>query len=430
MITLKKDKISFTFPQVGESLRRLVEQHVQATLPRIMGADREAALSRLRSRYDYEHAERSLQVEAEGQVLHATRDSIENALRRLSFKRAGLSRAGSFGTLDVVFHRTLRIPDDGNIYPLPAGLGRFPLRLIDDFKASVDPSWLERGGVLMPMYQSEALWIQFSCSYPFAAKVAAGKINAVTGDAWGDGLQESPQNYLVLPEQPWLDGFAIRKGVIRQFVAMPLGAGYSVEEQLTGAAEVGGIQIQIFPMKAEAYFHSQVLERLPKSLEDLIDDLVTVAFEPGNLFAQERVCSSLRVCESGAMGLGGGGTMRQEIYEDPNDFTDWDQSVSNRCFVHLCNSLMWRQITKAHPPYPPFTAKDYTARGVPWFDYYRDDLEAVPGSTILDAVKSVFNLGQCKSEKSLPDNSSLQPAAIIQYGNTRRPMEVREWAKQ
>jgi hypothetical protein len=39
---------------------------------------------------------------------------------------------------------------------------------------------------------------------------------------------------MVSPEQPWLDGFAIEKGVIRQFVAMPLGDGYSVEEQVTG----------------------------------------------------------------------------------------------------------------------------------------------------------------------------------------------------
>jgi hypothetical protein len=39
---------------------------------------------------------------------------------------------------------------------------------------------------------------------------------------------------MVSPEQPWLDGFAIEKGVIRQFVAIPLGNGYSVEEQVTG----------------------------------------------------------------------------------------------------------------------------------------------------------------------------------------------------
>ena len=33
----------------------------------------------------------------------------------------------------------------------------------------------------MPMYWFEA-WIDFNCHYPTAIKIAAGKINAVTGD--------------------------------------------------------------------------------------------------------------------------------------------------------------------------------------------------------------------------------------------------------
>src|SRR3954468_3823170 len=114
-------------------------------------------------------------------------------------------------------------------------------------------------------------------------KVASGKINAVTGESWTAELQQKPQNYLVLPEQPWLDGFAVRKGIIRQFVAMPLGAGYSVEEQVTGSADVGGLQLQLFPMKAEAYFRSHLAHRLPNSLADLIDELVTVDLWPKTL---------------------------------------------------------------------------------------------------------------------------------------------------
>ena len=36
---------------------------------------------------------------------------------------------------------------------------------------------------------------------------------------------------------------------IRQFVAMPLGSGYTVEGQITGAEEFGGIQILAFEPK-------------------------------------------------------------------------------------------------------------------------------------------------------------------------------------
>ncbi len=34
--------------------------------------------------------------------------------------------------LTIEFQRTLRIPDDDKSYPLPPGLGAFPLRHVDD----------------------------------------------------------------------------------------------------------------------------------------------------------------------------------------------------------------------------------------------------------------------------------------------------------
>ena len=155
--------------------------------------------------------------------------------------------------LEVRFQRTLRIPDDNRAYPLPPGLGRFPLNHVVDHLERLPEQWGRRGGVFLPMYQAEAMWLSFSGSYPVAVKVAAGKINALTGEPWTNDLSERPQDYLVVPGQPWLDGFCIEQGLNRQFVAMPLGAGYSAEEQLTGEAEHGGLQIAVYPMQASSY---------------------------------------------------------------------------------------------------------------------------------------------------------------------------------
>ena len=154
------------------------------------------------------------------------------------------------------FRRTLRIPDDGKDYPLPPGLGNFPLRHLDDYARRLPESWLRRGGAIFPMHRAEAMWIGFGFGYgdyPCAVKVAAGKICAVTGDPWADRLNTDPQDYLALPDQPWLDGYCVEKGVIRQFVAMPLGEGHTAEEQLTGAAQHGGLQFFVCPMKRERY---------------------------------------------------------------------------------------------------------------------------------------------------------------------------------
>ena len=62
-------------------------------------------------------------------------------------------------TIDL--KRTLRIPNDGKTYPLPAGLGNFRYTMWKIFGLNSD-DWKRYGGVIFPMYQSEALWINFS----------------------------------------------------------------------------------------------------------------------------------------------------------------------------------------------------------------------------------------------------------------------------
>ena len=162
----------------------------------------------------------------------------------------------------IDFKRTLRIPDDNNSYPLPPSLGRFVLRNTEDYKETIAEKHINRGGVAFPMYQSEAMWINFyKGDYPFAIKIAAGKINALTGDTWANKLSKTKQDYVVIPEQPWIDGFAIDDGFIRQFVAMQLGDGYTAEEQITGKAEFGGLQIIAYPMKREIYEELKEKER-------------------------------------------------------------------------------------------------------------------------------------------------------------------------
>ena len=151
----------------------------------------------------------------------------------------------------VTFERTLRIPDDGNTYPLPPGLGSFPVHHVADYKRKVPSEWAKRGGVFIPMYQREALWMSLDGEYwkPVAVKVGIGKINAVSGEPWTQTILKRKQDYLVCPPQPWLDGINAGKGHIRQFVAMELGEGYTVEGQLTGKEEWGGIQIIVFEPK-------------------------------------------------------------------------------------------------------------------------------------------------------------------------------------
>ncbi len=77
------------------------------------------------------------------------------------------------------------------------------------------------------MYQREALWLGFHGAEwkPNAVKLGVGGINAISSEPMDKTLGANPQDYLVCPDQPRLDGIKTGVDSIRQFAAMPLGRG-------------------------------------------------------------------------------------------------------------------------------------------------------------------------------------------------------------
>jgi hypothetical protein len=294
--------------------------------------------------------------------------------------------------LVVSFQRTLRIPDDGRIYPLPPGLGTFPLRRVADYRERVPDAWRERDGVFIPMYQLEALWLAFNGARwkPNAVKVGIGGINAVSGELWDERLRADPQDYLVCPDQPWLDGINAGAGFIRQFVAAPLGSGLTVEGQLTGAEEEGGIQLLAFEPKPGRF-----PDRPPPE---------SVGFE-----AEGRPLAA----PQGAMGLGAGGKMRQKIYPDPHGVDTWDAGNVGSLFVHIVNSEAYRELTGEDPPGTPVSARTYTEHGLPWFDLYDEKLGDIAAAERLKGVRTIGDIKTQRGETADGDEAVDIPASRV-----------------
>ena len=181
-------------------------------------------------------------------------------------------------------------------------------------------------------------------------------------------------------------------------------------------------------MKPETCFQRLIRAQLPESFSDLVDELTDEILPEAGYFGERSLCAPCLSCQESfpSMGLSAGGKMRQEIYVDPYDVEAWDLSKSHRCFVHICNSMQWRQITGSNPPHPPLTAREYRRHGIPWFDYYRDDLQALEGSAALNSVKSVAQLHALRNEKTLSEEFALEPHLIIQHGNNLKPNSIRE----
>lgn len=305
----------------------------------------------------------------------ATKSNIRIHNNSIQFGRHGV---------EVRFMRTLRIPDNGKKYPLPPGFGSFPVRRVHDYADRVPQEWLDRGGVFLPMYQREAMWLNLSCPSwrPRALQVGVGKVCAVTGKSWSGSLTNRKQNYLALPQQPWLDGIANGKGTIRQFVAMPLGMGYTVEGQVTGQETFGGIQLKVFEPR-EGLFPTTPPRPAPMRMRSAMSGCggppPMAACAPRGAMSKKKE----------SMGLAAGGRMKQKIYKDSHGLQTWDPDNSHRVFVHLVNSQVWREITGEDAPSSPITAQEYAQAGLPWYDLYDEHLGAVGGSKVLSKVKSV-----------------------------------------
>ncbi|MBQ1088422.1 hypothetical protein [Streptomyces sp. B93] len=298
------------------------------------------------------------------------------------------------GGVAVRFIRTLRLPEKGT-HALPPGLGEFPVRRVSDYPDTVPEAWRARGGVMLPAYLREAMWLSFSGTVePAALQVGVGKVCAVSGKPWSDRLTRRPQNYVVLPRQPWLDGINSGKGTVRQFVAVPLGLGATVEGQVTGEETWGGVQLQSFPLndtvlaewRAAERRRAETAARMPPAPGGAYGGPMPMA-APGGPPAAAGAPPRARA--AAAMGLGVGGSMRQEVYQDDRPLSDWAAAPAGRVFVHLVTPPQWRRITGEAPPPSPVDRAAYTAAGLPWFDYYDADAEDLAPTGPLTSVRPV-----------------------------------------
>ncbi|MFF6996796.1 hypothetical protein ACFY93_17835 [Streptomyces sp. NPDC008313] len=299
------------------------------------------------------------------------------------------------GGARVRFIRTLRLPEKGT-HPLPPGLGEFPVRRVEDHPDTVPAEWRARGGVMLPVYLREAMWLSFAgTTEPAALQVGVGKVCAVSGEPWSSRLRRDPQNYVVLPRQPWLDGINSGKGTVRQFVAVPMGLGATVEGQVTGEEVWGGVQLQSFPLNATELAAWREAERLRELERSRMPRAAAYGGAmpmsapapgaapgaPGGIRRRGRAAP--------AMGLGVGGSMHQEVYRDERRLTDWAEEPSGRVFVHLVTPPEWRRITGEAPPPSPVDRAAYTRAGLPWFDYYDQDATDLAPTDTLGSVQPV-----------------------------------------
>lgn len=265
---------------------------------------------------------------------------------------------------------------------LPASLGFFPLHKVSDFKSRVPGDWNPEGHMI-PMWPQEAMWIGFNRpANPVALLVGAGMVNAVTGARLMPQLDGGKQNYLVIPPQPWLDGFKPKEGErVFQFVAAELGKGETAEEQILGSAEFGGLQLGLFASQIPLIPASRPHEYI----------------ESGEVYSFDAVRTRGGMKTLGVpreMGLGVGGAIKQKIYPDPylvgrSAETVWGKEPVEKAYIYIVHALDWESLTGQQPPASPITYQTYQMKGLPWFGLPDGSWGDVEGSETVSKLKPV-----------------------------------------
>ena len=78
--------------------------------------------------------------------------------------------------------------------------------------------------------------------------------------------------------------------------------------------------------------------------------------------------------------------------------------------MHVLNSVQFLHVTGAEPPHRPPAAAEYSAAGLPWFEYYAEDRRALDGARKLAGLDSVAQKSWKKGFR--PENEPAFPKVV------------------
>ncbi len=277
---------------------------------------------------------------------------------------------------------------------------------VEKYRNNCPESW-ERAGFFMALHDVEAMWMSFSSGgRPIAALIGAGGINALTGEKLGTVLAK--ENYVVVPPQPWLDGWKDQDGTVYQFIATPhqKGAGITVGEQLLGAeSKTGALGIAVFEPKASTLkdydkpkewntpspsgpgpiykpkLGASEAERSGAAILTRPRPALSAKMSAQPSHPQSREIKFRSFAE---MGIGKGGKIIQKIYPDPYGLEVWKQKPSAVFAFYLVDAATAEEITGEKIP-APSVHSDYKG---PWYGLHDKGLGDLEGSDKFTALQS------------------------------------------
>jgi len=273
--------------------------------------------------------------------------------------------------VDVV--KTCKIEVDDNSHTLPPHLGCFSEFKVADYFC---PEEWSNDGVFIEVHEEEALWFDFRNGMnEYAILPAVQRINPITGEPANleAGLAKDPkQNYLVMPRQLWLDGYA-KDGKVYQFRITKQGIGLAVEDyvlpkHMRGSHALGFAffepvnprQQQVIPQIQHIHHYPDLnywngnypygtqnirLKNILRSSGDTIGSTSFCNAIQSDLNSLEEDASDLRE-DFDKAAMGAGGRIQQQIITDTNSVDYYKDKPSAIMTIYMCLPDQFKQIMK------------------------------------------------------------------------------------
>lgn len=129
----------------------------------------------------------------------------------------------------VSLRHTKKIKIDPNSHTLPPDWGPFKEFKVADYNC---PEEWSSNGYFVPAEEGMPLWIDLRSNPQCACILSVQRFNPISNEPANleKGLTKDPkQNYMVLPNQRWIDGYT-HDGKVYQFIVTKAGEGLSVNE--------------------------------------------------------------------------------------------------------------------------------------------------------------------------------------------------------
>lgn len=330
-------------------------------------------------------------------------------------------------SLPVELRRTVLAPKNGNGDYLPGHEGNIEFHNNPAMIEQLGAVAQARGGVIAPMHNTEALYLRFPVDkegnyYPMAVKVYAGGINAVTGEYETEPnatFDPDNQDYIVIhPSDPtlgmrWLDGFVNPKGGVNQFAAVPLETGLTAEQQKTGQAQMGGMQLIVAPMNPRLW---QAMNPPRSSTTRAIG---------GN-----RGTKSVGGGEEPSMGIAPAGRLNQIVPRDPFVKAALDHLISPQdiwmggdhalpVFVHMVDAQQWERISGQPIRRAALNALDYLRHN--WADRNGRDVGPRNDKAWYDHLRYLWKNNFPGFRTALPPGNPItENAPVQQWGRPQQ----------